>query len=93
MVAEKLQLLLPLLDQMLGHKPSPATIWRWCRKGVKVSDRRVKLRATRIGGKLYATVEDVERFIVAQNPPTDHEDEQSERSPVTQRRLESAGLT
>jgi len=92
--AEQLQPLLPLLERTLGHRPSPATVWRWCRKGVKAGDDRVTLRATRIGGKLYATVEDVQRFIAAQNPPAVHDDEPPDlgRSVETTRRLESAGL-
>jgi hypothetical protein len=68
-------------------------MWRWCRKGVKAGGDRVRLRSTRIGGRLYATVEDVQRFIDEQNPPDqDGEQLDTERSPETSRRLAGAGL-
>jgi hypothetical protein len=87
------QPLLPLLERALGHRPSPPTIWRWCNRGIKVGDVRVKLDAQKIGGKLYASPEAVSRFITKQNPPTpDVDDEQAERSPETERRLEASGL-
>ena len=94
MTAEKLQTLLPLLERTLGHRPSPATVWRWCHKGVKANGERVRLRSVRIGGKVYATVEDVQRFITAQNPTEDQDEVQPdlERSAETTRQLESAGL-
>ena len=90
---DQLQPLLPLLARMIGHRPSPATVWRWTTHGIKAGDRRVKLRATKIGGKLHATPDDIQRFIREQNPPTpDEADEQAERSPETERRLAAAGL-
>jgi hypothetical protein len=89
------QLLTPLLERALGHRPSPPTIWRWCNRGIKVSGRRVKLDAQKIGGKFYATPDAVEQFINAQNPEVaaDSEaDAPTERSPETSRRLAGAGL-
>ena len=88
------QPLLPLLERALGHRPSPPTIWRWCNRGIKVGDVRVKLDAKKIGGRFYASPDAVTAFIEAQNLPTVHDDVQldSVRSPETQRRLESAGL-
>jgi phage terminase large subunit-like protein len=56
--AETLQPLLPLLARTLGHRPSPATCWRWIHVGLKVDARRVKLRALRIGARLYANPPD-----------------------------------
>ena len=91
MAAEKLQPLLPLLERTLSHRPSPPTVWRWCRKGVKAGGHRVRLRSTRIGGRLYATVEDVERFIAAQNPQVDPTDDPI-RDDAKSRRLQAAGL-
>lgn len=90
---ESLQPLPPLLKKMLGHRPSPATIWRWHTAGLKVGDRRVKLRALRIGARLYGTREDVAAFIDAQNPPEPVDDANAgERTPEMERRLKAAGL-
>lgn len=89
--AEQLQPLLPLLGKILGKRPAPATAWRWTNHGVKVGDDRIKLRALRIGGRLYASTEDVQAFIAAQNPPDENEPS-DQRSPATERRLQEAGL-
>lgn len=87
-VTEQLQPLLPLLARMLGHRPSPATVWRWTSRGVKVGNSRVKLEAKKVGGKLLASPEAVTRFIEAQNQPSeDTNDGEYERTPETERRL------
>lgn len=47
----------------LPNNPHPASVWRWCRKGVASRcGRRVKLNHIRLGGKLYVTDEDLQRF-------------------------------
>jgi hypothetical protein len=92
-MSESLQLLLPLLEKTLGHRPSPATVWRWQTIGVKAGDRRVKLDATKVGGRLYASPEAVQQFINAQNQPAvESDDVDGERSPETERKLQEAGL-
>jgi hypothetical protein len=93
-MSEQLQLLLPLLEKTLGHRPSPPTIFRWHTVGVKLSDGgRVKLDAKKVGGRLYASPQAVERFINAQNQPAiESNDAANERSPETEARLEEAGL-
>ncbi len=91
--AESLQPLLPLLAQMLGKRPSPATLWRWHKVGIKVGDDRVRLEAKRVGGQLYGSVEAVERFIQAQNPPiADSTEESEDRSPDMEQKLQAAGM-
>ena len=90
--SEQLEPLLPLLTRVLRKRPSPATAWRWVNRGVKTTDGRVKLRALRIGGGIYATAEDVQAFIDAQNPPTEVVEADGPRDDATTRRLESAGL-
>ena len=90
-MSAELQLLQPLLTKTLGHRLSPATIWRHVNKGVLVGSARVKLRATRCGGRLYGTADDVAAFIAAQNPPATKTDD-SQRDAETHRRLESSGL-
>ena len=91
--ADELKPLPGLLARVLSHRVSPATIFRWHRKGVKVGNERVKLRVLRIGAKLYSTEEDVQAFIAAQNPPDDAQDSEDQpRDAATERRLEKAGL-
>jgi hypothetical protein len=89
---DSLKLLGPLLTEMLGHRPSPATRWRWVTNGVKSGGRRVLLKATRIGGKLYSTVNDVQRFIDDQNQQTQPPASDPVRGESKSRRLRSAGL-
>lgn len=52
----------------------------------------MKLRALKIGGKLYGTPEDVTAFIDAQNPTVEADGGEGERTPETERRLQRAGL-
>lgn len=47
-------------------KPDPASVWRWCRKGIKTSGgRRVRLEHVRVGGRIYTTEPAMERFFAA----------------------------
>ena len=48
-------------------RPHVASVWRWCRRGVKVrgSGERVTLQHIRAGGRLYTTAADLERFFQA----------------------------
>lgn len=44
-------------------RPSTNCLWRWCRRGVlSRSGQRVRLEHVRIGGKIFTTVEAVEKF-------------------------------
>lgn len=66
-VGVPLQPLQSLLTELLGERPSLATVWRWTSRGVKSGGHFVKLRAVKIGGKLYSSRRDVECFISEQN--------------------------
>jgi hypothetical protein len=53
----------------LGHPVSPATISRWCRRGVKVPGvGTVFLEAVRLSGRWLTTVEAISRFAARQTP-------------------------
>lgn len=54
------------IELVTGQKVTYATAWRWREKGC----RGVKLRCTRLGGKVCCTVEDVRRFIAESNAPS-----------------------
>jgi hypothetical protein len=44
-------------------RPHTATIWRWCRKGVKTrSGERIRLEHVRMGGRVLTTEENMLRF-------------------------------
>ncbi len=46
--------------------PSPNTVWRWCRKGVKArTGQRVYLKHIRVGGKIFIEGPALERFFKA----------------------------
>jgi hypothetical protein len=92
LTTESLRPLIGLLESKLGKRPSPATVWRWTAKGVRVGDRRVKLEAVRVGQSLFSTSEAVERFIERQNESAPSDEQPVERSDVTRRRLKEAGL-
>lgn len=43
--------------------PHAATIWRWCRKGIRARNgERIHLEHLRFGGKMFTTPESLERF-------------------------------
>jgi hypothetical protein len=75
-----------LIQSQLGRRIAPSSLWRWYRKGVG----GVKLRLTKIGGRIFCTRADFAAFVQQQNkrdgsPPT-------ERSAEVERRLQEAGL-
>ena len=44
-------------------RPSTNAIWRWCRKGVlSRTGQRVRLDHVRIGGKIFTTETDLQKF-------------------------------
>jgi hypothetical protein len=54
----------------LGRPVSPATIWRWCREGVKVRGVGiVRLECVRLSGRWITSVEAISRFVARQTPP------------------------
>lgn len=47
----------------LPGNPHPASVWRWCRRGIKARNgNQVYLHHRRIGSKLYTTAEAIEQF-------------------------------
>jgi hypothetical protein len=53
----------------LGRPVSPATIWRWCRRGVIVpGDGIVYLECVRLSGRWLTSVEAISRFVARQTP-------------------------
>lgn len=83
-----------LTQKRLGKRVSPATIWRWRLKGVKVGGVTVRLEAVRVAGCWRTTATAFAEFIAAQTAAANavHEAKPSERSASTARRLEEAGL-
>lgn len=57
-----------------GARPSPATVWRWTRKGA----RGTKLHTIKVCGKLLTTREEFRRFIAAIQEPQHSEPEHPE---------------
>ena len=52
--------------QMAPANPSPNTVWRWCRKGVKSrAGHRVHLVHVRVGGKLFVEQPALDQFFKA----------------------------
>jgi uncharacterized protein DUF1580 len=44
-------------------RPHSATVWRWCRKGIKArSGGRIRLDHVRAGGKIFIQPEALDRF-------------------------------
>ena len=45
-----------------GH-PSPSSLWRWCRRGVKARNgEQIRMRHVRVGGKLYIQANWLDEF-------------------------------
>ncbi len=52
--------------RLVPTKPHAATLWRWCRRGVKAkSGHRVRLRFVRIGGRVFLPVGALDEFFAA----------------------------
>lgn len=45
----------------LPHRPTPSTLWRWCRKGIK----GIHLEYLRLGGRIFVEPEALRRFGLA----------------------------
>lgn len=58
---EQLEPVLPLLERILGKKPHPSTVCRY-QKGMASG---AKLEVMKVGGKIYTSLEAVQRFIDA----------------------------
>ncbi|MBL7147094.1 MAG: DUF1580 domain-containing protein [Phycisphaerae bacterium] len=44
-------------------RPNTSTLWRWARKGIKArSGPRIRLEHVRVGGKIYVTLDSLNRF-------------------------------
>jgi len=53
----------------LGRPVSPATIWRWCRKGIRVPGvGTVYLESIRLSGRWLTSVEAISRSVARQTP-------------------------
>lgn len=61
-----------------GKRPSPATVWRWCRKGVRGG--AVKLQAVFHGGCWQTTPEAFDQFIADQTAAALCEHEESDNA-------------
>ena len=67
-----------------GKRPSPATVWRWCKKGIRGG---VKLEAVNIFGSWHTTSEAFAEFLRAQTAVA-----MAEPSGCTDDELRSVGL-
>lgn len=49
--------------QLLPNRPSPASVWRWARRGLIAADgSRIRLAHRRLGARIYIAPEDLDRF-------------------------------
>jgi hypothetical protein len=90
-MSETLSPVLPLIRAKLGVSPSPATLWRWVNRGVSGG---VRLRAVRVGKRLFSSEQWVTEFISGQQPtsPTPTSPTSSPRSSDEAAALRAAGL-
>lgn len=66
----------------LGRPVSPATIWRWCRRGVQVPGvGTVYLESLRLSGRWLTSVQAISRFAARQTPPMDTPPPATPRTP------------
>ena len=89
----KLEPVPEVCERRTGNRPAPATIHRWGRKGVKGG---VKLQMAYICGSWCTTDAAFDQFIADQTAERTGgdtgDDDQAERDPATERRLQNAGL-
>ena len=55
-----------------GRHPSPASVWRWCTRGIRQRDGRVvRLEYGKAGRRLFTSKEAIGRFCRALTAPTE----------------------
>jgi hypothetical protein len=70
-----------------GRPVNASTIWRWCRKGVKVPSLGVvRLESCRISGRWLTSEEAISRFVAAHTPPSDAAAMPPPRTPTARQR-------
>lgn len=75
-------------------RPDCSTVWRWVHKGVRAADgTRVYLKAWRYGGRLFTSVEEVERFaeILAERDREHYRQRDEDRLPSSAERRREIG--
>jgi hypothetical protein len=71
----------------LGRPVSPATVWRWCRKGVRVpGGGTVYLECVRLSGRWLTSVEAISRFVARQTPAMESNPAAAPRTPDQRQR-------
>jgi hypothetical protein len=66
----------------LDRPVSASTIWRWCRKGVKVpGGGTLRLECVRVSGRWLTSVEALSRFVARQTPAMENDPPPAPRSP------------
>jgi hypothetical protein len=77
----------------LGRPVSPATVWRWCHKGVSVPGvGTVFLECVRLSGRWLTSEQAISRFVYRQTPAMNDNPAATPRTPVQRRRAsERAG--
>ncbi len=75
-------------QRLTGKRPSPATIWRWIRRGC----RGQQLDAVQVQGQWQTTTAEFARFVRAKSQPLAPTQKPSERDAATEKRLNAAGL-
>ena len=72
-----------------GRKPHLSTLWRWCRKGLRVNGTRVRLEYGRAGRRIFTSRQALARFTEAlADADLDPTEDQEEPPPA--RRLRPA---
>jgi hypothetical protein len=76
------------LRQKLGIDVSPATAWRWAKRGC----RGARLETVRVGKRLFVDEQALDRFVMAQQAGPAAAAPAVERSPEETETLKRAGL-
>ena len=77
-----------VVERLTGRRPSPATVWRWLRKGV----RGAKLNAVLCGGKWLCTEQDFRLFLQEQTDAALAASTTAARVPDVDEALKAQGL-
>jgi hypothetical protein len=73
----------------MGRPVSPATVWRWCHRGVSLRGGGVlRLECVRLSNRWLTSVEALSRFVARQTPAMENDPPPAPQSPG-QRQLAS----
>lgn len=81
------------LPDFIPGRPNKSTVFRWVQSGVNAPDgERIRLRSTRIGGRIFARLSDLEAFLRRLNQTDEDTPQETDADQLRRSREAGAAL-